>query len=428
MTMSVVASTSGTRRTRAWIIVLFMTISVFASIDRNIIVILQEQIRREFDLKDWQLGFMTGTAISFFFATMAVPFARLADRGMARTAIIVVAVAGRSLMTAGCGLAQSFVQLVAARFAVGFSDAGGFPATYSMVSDIFPRDERARAIAIITLGMPLGSMLGLLLGGWIAFNFGWHKALVIVGLPGLLLALLFRMTVREPPRGMADGKQITRDDHIPMGQALRIMLANRTYMNVLVAGLLGSACSFGINVWFAPFFMRDHGMSIAQVGIGGGLVVGVAGVTGILGGGWLCDHLGKRDPRLMVLVPMAAMLIAVPFYWASLTVGSAFWSLALLFVPTVMNSIWIAPATALAQSLVPPPMRATSAATNGLVHNLVSGAVVPPLLGVMSDLLAARTGSPAEGLRWMLLLLGVFYFWAAAHFWAAAKTIEGDLL
>jgi MFS family permease len=358
---------------------------------------------------------------------MALPIARLADRGLARTTIIAISVATWSLMTALSGMAQSYGQLLLARCAVGIGSAGGGPSAHSIISDIFSRAERSRAMAIWALAIPVGAMFGLLLGGWLAESLGWHKALLLVGLPGIPLALLFRATVREPERGLLEGKSVTPEDQMPISLVLRTMLANRTYVQVLTAGMVGSVCSLGISMWFPSFFVRVHGMSLAQVGTGWGLVNGAAGVIGILGGGYLSDRLGLRDPRRIVMVPMVGMLIAVPFYWASVTVEGGAWSLALLFVPIVVNNSWIAVATALGQSLVPPSMRAMSSASIALVHNIVAGALAPLLLGAVSDLLTARIGSPAEGLRWTLILLGALYFWAAAHFWAASRSIARDL-
>jgi len=425
--MTSLATAGSASRSRTYVLCLLTLIATLSFIDRNIILILQEQIRRDFMLKDWQLGLMTGTVFTLFAATLAMPIARFADRGATRTTIIAVSVAGWSFMTIVCGMAQNYGQLLLARCGVGIGNAGAGSSTHSIISDLYSVSERSRAMAIWCLAIPLGAALGLLLGGWLAQTMGWHGALMLVGFPGILVALLFKITVPEPPRGLIDGKAVGREDHMPIGAAIRTMLSNRTYLHVLTAGMVASMCSLGMNIWFPPFFMRVHGMSVAEVGLGWGLLTGAAGVIGILGGGWLSDRFGSLDSRRIVWVPTAGMLISVPFYWASVLAGSPIWSLAFLFVPMVMNNIWIAPVTALAMSLVPVPIRATSSATMTLVHNIVGGAAAPLLLGGLSDLLAARAGDPAEGLRWMLLIVGGFYFWAAAHFWTASRTIGRDL-
>jgi len=425
--MTSLARAGSASRSRTYILCLLTLISTLGFVDRNIILILQEQIRRDFMLKDWQLGLMTGTVFTLFACTLGMPIARFADRGAARTTIIAASVAVWSTMTVVSGMTQNYGQLLLARCGVGIGSAGGGSSTHSIISDLYSVGERSRAMAIWALAIPVGAACGLLLGGWLAQNLGWHGALMLVGFPGILVALLFKMTVPEPPRGLVDGKSIGHEDHIPMGAAVRIMLANRTYLHVLTAGMVASVCGLGINIWFPPFFMRVHGMSVAEVGMGWGLVTGAAGVIGILGGGWLSDRFGSRDSRRIVWVPTIGMLISVPFYWASVVAATPVLSLAFLFVPMVMNNIWIAPVTALAMSLVPVRIRATSSATMTLVHNIVAGAAAPLLLGGLSDLLATIAGDPAEGLRWMLLLLGVFYFWAAAHFWTASRTIERDL-
>ena len=416
---------------RGFVLAMLVLVYMFNFIDRNILVILQEQIRAEFQLKDWQLGLMTGAAFNLFYTTMALPIARIADRGVARTAIISTAIAAWSLMTAAGALAQNYTHLLLARIGVGIGEAGSGPSSLSMIADLYPRHERGRAMAFYALGVPLGSMAGLVFGGWVAQTLGWRMALLVVGLPGLLVALLFRATVTEPRRGQAEGP-LSEDTApptavMPLSEVLRTMLHNRTFRQVLAAGSLGALCNVNTTLWFAPFFMRNHGMSIAEVGLWWGLVTGFAGMAGALSGGWLSDRLGARDPRRIVLVPMAGMLLIIPFFYTAVTVENAMLALALMVVPTMLNSIWIAPNTALGQSLTPLPMRAMAGASMSLVQNLVAGMLGPLLIGALSDLLTVQLGSPAEGLRWTLIAMGALYLWAALHFWLASRTIARDL-
>lgn len=426
MTATVTIDEMRTRR-RGYVLAMLVLVYVFNFVDRNIIVILQEQIRAEFQLKDWQLGLMTGAAFGFFYTTLALPIARIADLGVARTTIISVAIAGWSLMTAAGAFAQSYTHLLLARVGVGIGEAGSGPSSMSMIADLYPRRQRGRAMAIYAVGIPLGSMLGLVFGGWVAQTLGWRNALLVIGLPGLLVALLFKATVREPPRGLSEGA-VAPPQAMKLSEVLRTMLHNRTFRQVLAAGSLAALCNLNTTLWFAPFFMRTHGMTIAQVGLWWGLVTGFAGMAGILLGGYLSDRLGGLDPRRIVMVPMAGMLLIIPFFYAAVTVDSAMLALAFMIVPTILNSIWIAPNMALGQSLTPVPMRAMAGASMSFVQNVVAGMLGPLLIGAVSDLLTTEFGSAAEGLRWTLIAMGALYLWSALHFWLASRTITRDLV
>lgn len=424
-----VTLTPSVRRWRRIALVMLVLVYVVNFIDRNIIVILQEPIREEFGLADWQLGVMTGAAFALFYTTLGVPIARLADRGgVTRTTIIAVSLALWSGMTALCGLASSYWQLLLARVGVGVGEAGCTPSAMSIISDYYDRHERGRAMGFYSLGIPIGSMLGLLFGGWIAQHFGWRAALMAIGLPGILLAIIFKLLVREPPRGLADGRQGRPVQYMSMAAVMRAIAKNRTYLQLLAAGSLGAMCSVGVSMWIPSFFMRAHGMSLAQVGVWWGITSGTAGLLGTLLGGFLMDRLGRRSARAMLLVPMAGMLAAIPFHLAAVTADHWLVALVLLFVPTLLAHLWIAPNMALTQSLSPLPMRATAGAVTSLVQNVVGGGLGPVLLGAVSDSLTSFTGSPTEGLRWSLILMSAAYLWAASHFLIAARTVERDLV
>lgn len=407
---------------RSYALGMLLIVYVFNFIDRQIISILQEPIKAEFGLADWQLGLMTGVAFAIFYTALGLPIARLADRGVPRVRIISVALALWSLATAICGAAQNFVQLLLARLAVGVGEAGCSPSALSIIADLYRREERGFAMGVYALGIPIGSMLGLMFGGWIADALGWRAAVALVGLPGVALAGLFAMTVREPIRAT-----VARNVELPLRNTLAVMLKKPAYRQLLVGGSIASVVSAGVALWFPPFFMRSHGMTIAEVGFSWGLVAGAAGVVGGLGGGWLIDRLGKRDPRMALYLPAAALLVAFPFFIAALTAHSAHAALLYLILPIAMNSAWLASFMALGQSLSPLSMRATIAAFGALVTNLVGIGAGPLMLGAASDFFAAQTGSAAEGLRWALMIAGGGYLWAAAHFFLAAKTLTDDL-
>lgn len=420
-------TSADSRRIRRITLAMLLLVYILNFIDRQIVGILQEPIKAEFGLDDWQLGLMTGVAFALFYTTLGLPIARLADRGVKRTTIITCSLAVWSVMTACCGLAQSYAQLLLARVGVGIGEAGCSPSSMSLIADHYGPERRGRAMGIFGLGIPIGSMLGVGLGGWLADAFGWRTAVMVVGLPGLALALVFRAIVPEPRRGVVDGAGAGRLPTATFGEVFRVMVRKRSFLHLLAAGSLGSFCSAGLFIWFPAFFARTHGMSLVEVGLWWGAAVGVAGVTGTFGGGWLSDRFGGRNARIVLLIPTAAFVIALPFYFAAVTASSGMAALAFLFVPTVMSSLWIAPNMALGQSLAPIHMRVTVAASALLVNNLLGVGLGPLIVGAISDHFTRITGDAGEGLRTAMMVVGVAYGWTALHFWLASRSVVADV-
>jgi MFS family permease len=408
--------------------VLAMVLAAYAlnTIDRNIINILQQSIKVEFGLADWQLGLMTGAVFAFFYSTLGLPAARLIDKGVARTWVMSGAVALWSVMTALCGAAQSYGQLLLARAGVGIGEAACGPSALTLISDYFPLKQRARAMGIFALGVPIGSLAGLGIGGWAAQAYGWRAALMIVGIPGLVLALLFRLTVREPARGQADGRQEAFEP-MTMGQVLCVALRNRSLVQLTIAASLASFASVAGLIWFPSFFMRSFGLGPAQVGAYWGLMAGVTGIAGSLLAGWLTDRLGARTPRAMMLIPGAAMAVCLPFVLLAVSTDSWRLAFAYLTVPAMVAGFWLPPMMTMGQSLSPLPMRALMASFLGFALCMMGYGVGPLVMGGLSDAFTAMTGSSADGLRWALAATAVVYPWSALHFWLGSRAIERDL-
>lgn len=424
--MSEGASQAGIEQ-RWRVLALLCAIFALASIDRQIIGLLQEPIKHEFALSDGQLGLMTGFAFAIFYTTLSLPAARLVDRGANRTILLALALSVWSVMTALCGIATSYAQLLLARAGVGVGEAGCSPPSLTLISDYFPRRERGLAMGIFSLGIPLGSMIGLIGGGWAAQHFGWRGALLLVGLPGLLLALAFKLTVREPPRGMAEGRAAAPLPSAPLRDVAKCLLAKPTYIHLILGASLAAFCSVGVLVWFPAFFMRSYHVGLAEVGLWWGLIAGVAGIGGSFAGGWLSDRFARRNPAFMMAVPGAAMLLSIPLSLLALTADGWNAALGLLVIPAFLLNLWIAPTMALTQTLAPLQMRGLTGASIAFFTNMIGPGLGPLILGTASDMLGRSMASDVEGLRWALILSTGVSAWSALHFFLGGRSVGRDL-
>lgn len=407
---------------KRYALTILLVVYTFNFVDRQIVTILQEQIRKEFALQDWQLGMMTGLAFAMFYTVLGVPIARLADRGANRVNIIAVALAFWSLMTALCGMAQNFVQLLLARIGVGVGEAGCTPPAHSLISDMFKKEEVGRAMGVYAIGIPLGGMIGMIMGGWIAEQWGWRAALFIAGVPGIVLAIIVKLTVKEPPR-----QNRTAGDSVAIGKVFAEMLGKPAFIHLALASGLCAFVGYGIGAWLPPFFQRSYGMGELQAGLVFGLMGGITGIIGTYLGGWLGDRFGAKNPKAFLLIPAVALIASLPLHILALLSGNWMMSIALLIIPSLLNNLWIAPAFAVTQSLAPAPMRAVAAALLLFVMNLIGLGLGPMALGYVSDVARGfANGDRAEGLRWSLILAGLIYIWACLHLWLAARTVERD--
>ena len=275
---------------------LLLVVYIFNFLDRQIVNILAEPIRRDLDLSDTQIGLMTGIAFALFYTVLGLPIARYADRpGTDRAKLIAGALAIWSAMTALCGLAQNFGQLLLARIGVGVGEAGCTPAAHSLIADSVPAEKRASALAFYALGIPIGSLLGMLIGGILADTIGWRKAFLFVGAPGLLLAIVVVLFLRDPRRKQVLDAKAPALPVLGMGAAIKSLLLSRTYVLLLAAGSAASFLSYGKSTWTTIFFQRTHGLSTSEVGFWFGIGGGIAGITGTILGGWLADRYGRID-------------------------------------------------------------------------------------------------------------------------------------
>ncbi len=384
-------------------------------VDRQVIGILAGPIKAELSLTDSQLGLMGGVAFAVFYGVLGIPLARLADH-TTRSGVITGAIAVWSAFTALCGLAPGFWTLFLCRVGVGVGEAGGVAPSYALVADAVPSGSRARALAILSFGSPIGSALGILLGGWLAATVDWRMAFLALGAAGLLFAPLFRALVREPSRSV---------ELRANAPALWPVLArNPTFWLLSLGAAATSLVGYGLLFWLPSFFVRSHGLSLlATSRLYGGIVL-VGGIAGLWGGGWLADRLSQRSRRAYALVPAAALLAAVPLYAVGLLATSLPLTVTLFVLPHALALMWLGPVTAAVQGIVPAASRATASAVFLLVLNVLGIGGGALFFGAVSDALTLRLG--AESLRYAILAGLGFYLVAAALFFVASRRIDGD--
>jgi len=408
---------------RSYALGLLVAVYTVNMIDRQILAILGEPIRVEFALSDGQLGLLTGFAFVLLYAVAGLPIAWAADR-MSRRIILALSLAFWSAMTAVSGLSRSFEQLALARLGVGLGEAGCGPPSHSLIADLYPAGERARALGIYGLGIPIGTLFALSGGGWIAAQFGWREALFVVGLPGLLLAVVVLKTLPEPQRGA------TEDDArssiaLPIAQSLRYLLQCKTFIHVAIGGALATGVGASIVIWAAPFLLRTHDMGLAQAGLMLGIIAGIPGAVGMYCGGALADYFGANDIRWRLQIVSVALILSCPFAIAAWLVPGRNLSLALLIVPfTLCTFFYQATSFAQIQSISPLGMRATAAAALLLVMNIVGQGGGPLLVGLLSDQFYPYLG--ADSLRGALSVMSIFAIWAAWHYWRAGQHLAAD--
>ena len=410
---------------RTYVLSMLVVVYIFNFLDRQIVTILAEPIKQDLGLNDTQIGLMTGLAFAVFYTVLGIPLARLADRAN-RVSIITAALVIWSGMTAVCGAAQNFAQMLAARIGVGIGEAGCSPPAHSLIADYYPPEQRASALSIYALGIPIGSILGLLTGGWIAEFWGWRVAFFAVGIPGVLLAIVVKMTIAEPLRGMSDPRsQSGPQEQPPFAETMATLLKNRTMMHIAMGGALTSFVGYGLGQWLPAYFIRLHGLGIAETATYFGLVLGVASAVGTFLGGNLADRLAKRDERMYTWLPAGGVLFAFPFYLVAMLLDQPYFAIAILVVPSLLNSLWLGPAFGTIQNLAPMRMRALASAILLFILNIIGLGLGPFLVGVLSDLLSDSYGQ--ESLRYAILIATGAYFWAGAHFLLAGRTIREAL-
>lgn len=437
----------GTRPYRAYVLGALVVIYMFNFIDRILLGIVQESIKEEFGLTNFQLGILGGPAFALLFTIAGIPIARMAERTN-RISIIAIGAAIWSLFTTLCGFTQSYVQLLLARIGVGIGEAACVPPSHSVISDYFPADRRASALSIYALGIPIGSGIAAIGGGWLTQNFDWRSAFWLLGAPGLLAALLLKLTVREPPRMKAAEQAPT------FVETLKALSRKPSFWHNAFGGAMVAACGYGSLQFLVSHLVRNYDMGatlqdeIAHASYVYGVYAGVSMGVGTFLGGFLADRLAKRHKNALTWLPALGLALAIPLYAASFMQTSLVPALALLLIAPLVHFLYAGPYFAVAQSVSPPRARATATAILVFVGTIIGYGVGPPLVGFANDFFASQiladqgldrvtacadaanaavcAAADATGIRYALIAMLGFLVWAAVHFLLAGRTFLRD--
>jgi MFS family permease len=412
---------------------------IFNTIDRGVVGIVAPLMRQELGLSDTQLGLLGGPAFAFFYAFMGIPIARLADR-WSRVNVLALAVALWSAATAACGAALGFLSLLFARFFVAVGEAGGSPSSHSIISDLFSIRQRATALSIYAMAVPFGAALSNVSLGWFSQFFGWRATFFVIGVPGIAIAVLVKLTVREPPRGYADGPSAQpRPEAPPITEVLRFLMRKKSFVHMSIAAALHSIVWYTGRQWDFEFFHRSHELSQGQTGNYLGAFA-LIGTLGTLAGGYLADKLSrdKEDTRWLMWVPGIACAIMVPIQFVAYMHPSLSLVVPAFVGMVILASMFFGPSFTVAQSLATVRMRAVSTSLLLFVQTLIGYGLGPVIVGAISDLLApglAPTIQPDpddplvgnDSLRIAIVAIGLCNLWAAFHYFVGARSIREDL-
>lgn len=421
-----------TNRYRYYVLAVLVLVYMMNFIDRQILSVLAVPIKKELALSDTQLGLLHGLAFAILYTTLGIPIAALADRA-SRRRIMSWALGIWSAFTVVCGFITGFWTMFFSRVGVGVGEAGGVAPAYSFIADYFPKHQRARAMSIYSLGIPLGMALGILTGTIIAVEIGWRAAFIIVGSVGLVIAPILRFSVRDPRRGGWDsttpvpppaGKLTPRSLIESFREVAAIVARKPTFWLLSFGAAASSVCGYGLAAWLPSFFIRSYKLSLTEMGLFYASITLIGGCIGILGGGILADRIGKSSKANYPLIPAISFLIGLPCFFFAVNSSSLAIAFPLFLIPTALNLVWLGPIVTAVQHLVPAHMRSRASAMFLLINNLIGIAIGTYYFGAMSDALAPSFGK--ESLRYAIYSGLGFYVIASILFMLASRKIKKD--
>ncbi len=441
---------------RRWVLFMLGLAFTLNFMDRSIINVLGEPIKTEFHLSDFQLGALGGLMFAVLYTIGGVPAARLSEH-RDRVTILSSAIAIWSLMTALCGLAGGFWQLALCRIGVGMGEAGCAPPAQSIISDYFPATRRATAMSIYALGAPLGALIGVIAGGWLAQDLGWRTAFLLVGLPGLAVAVIMRLTVKDPPRGASEacGALVAGNEVPSLRAVLKTLMSKRAFVHICIGFSLANIAAYGMTQFIFTYFQRQYGLDLKTTSLTIGILGGLSAMGGTLAGGLASDWLGRRDPRWYLWTPAVGLLIAPILNTITFLQNDREVAALLLILPGLFQNTYLGTSFGTLHNLVEPRMRASATAILFLVINFAGLGIGPPLVGALSDLFAkaampigsytsmCRGGVAVEaaapaiaaackhasamGNRYALIAASAILFWSALHYFLAGRHLPGEL-
>lgn len=436
---------------RATVLFLLMLIYTSNFVDRTILSTLAQAIKLDLVISDAQLGLLQGLAFALFYTAMGIPLARLSER-VNRVSLIAVCLTIWSGMTALCGLANNFLHLFLCRIGVGIGEAGCTPPAHSLISDLYGSERRATALAVYSFGIPLGVMVGTVSGGWLVEHFNWRVAMVVVGLPGIVLAILLRLIAREPVRGASDHKTVEHEKAPSIREVARHLFGNKAFAHITIGATLVGFVGYGTGTFAFAYFIRMFHVGYAELGLAFGLVTGLSAGLGTLLGGWMSDWAGRRDRSWYALLPAIGLLFATPLYIIAFTRGDWVTAVWWMLLPGLFHYAYIGPTLGVMQNLALPRMRATATALFFVVVNLIGLGVGPYATGALIDFAAGRrfaaaglgdfatlcpggvgaadaaeslrqgcASAMAQGTQDGIVVMLLVFLWAAVHYLIAAR-------
>ena len=406
-------------------VILILTVAyTFNFMDRQILSILMQPIKQEMQLSDTELGFLSGVAFALFYATLSLPIARLADQ-YSRVNLITICLGIWSFMTVLSGVSSNFMQLLGARIGVAVGEAGGNPASHSLIADYVPVQNRATALGVFALGVPIGLMIGFLAGGWLEQLYGWRAAFLAAGAPGLALAVILRLTVREPKRGHSQTEiQIDHGAQPSIKQVAKHMFGIRTYVFLCLAVGVQGLAGYGLLQWVPSFLARSHQMSSGDIGFWLAMTIGSGAGIGTAGGGYLADRLSRINMGWLLWVPATGALFSVLFSFGVLLSDGLTAVLIYIFLYAISSAAYLGPIFAVSQTLSPVRMRAIASAIVLFSINIIGLGLGPQMVGIFSDLMLPAFN--AESLRYAILIVCLTYIPGCGLFWIAGRAARAD--
>ena len=404
------------RRGASLVLALLLIAYIFNFLDRQILGILAQPIKADLHLSDTQFGAIGGLAFALLYSALGIPLAFLADK-TSRSAVVAASLAVWSAFTALCGTAAGFGQLFLYRLGVGVGEAGGVAPSYALIADYFPPERRARALAIFSLGIPLGLAGGTLIGAYIAHAVNWRAAFLVMGVAGVVLAPILWLVVRDPRKREAASQA-------PLATVFPMLARKPAFWLLALASSASSLCGYGLALWTPSVLMRSFGLDLLSTGNFLASLFLIGGCTGVFAGGWLADRLGQSDRGWYARLPAIAWLITAPTFAAGLFAPSLWIAWPLLLIPNALNILWLGPVTTAVQHLVPRSMRSTASASFLLINNLIGLGVGPLLMGRLSDAFKAAYG--VDSLRNAAVACLAFYLVAAVLMLLSIKSLKAS--
>ncbi|MBQ1500049.1 MAG: MFS transporter [Sphingomonas sp.] len=399
------------------VLAMLLLVYTFNFLDRQILGILAKPIMEDLHLTKTEFGAIGGLAFAILYSVLGVPLAYLADR-TSRSGVIAGALAVWSAFTGLCGAATGYWQLFLFRLGVGVGEAGGVAPSYAVISDYFPPERRARALAIYSLGIPIGLALGTLLGAYIAAWVNWRAAFITMGVIGLVIAPIFRWVVRDVPRAPAGEGPAGA----PVSAVFGILAGKPAFWLLAFGASCSSLCGYGLALWTPLVLMGNFGFDLVTTGQFMASLLLIGGTAGVFAGGWFADRLGKGDRAWYAWLPAIAWLLTAPLFAVGFLTSNPWIAWPLLLIPNGLNILWLGPVTTAVQHLVPQHMRATASGSFLLINNLIGMGLGPLLMGYLSEELKSSYG--AEALRYGAVFCLGFYVIAGILALLAARHVR----